>query len=170
MANLPARVLLWRFVCVVCLFVVWFVVVVVVFPAFYGMIIHYLQFFWTGIVTLYIYWYSWLKFPTSILSALCLIFTNIFKSPLAHEWSIFREEYHHCLFISHFKAMHNPPSQLAGEVCLQIYFFCYDGLRHIWALTPPVKTTCLVTVIFNFLATPNTPGPTPVSGTGMLPQ
>lgn len=43
MANVPARVLLWCFVCVVCLFVVWFVVVV--FPVFYGMIIQCFQIF-----------------------------------------------------------------------------------------------------------------------------
>lgn len=67
-----------------------------------------------------------------------------------------------------FKATCNPQSQLIGEACLQIYFGS-KGFRHQWAVTPPVKITYLGTVIFNFLATLNTSGPTPVSGTGMLP-
>lgn len=59
--------------------------------------------------------------------------------------------------------MCNPQSQLIGDVCLQIYFVS-DGFRQQWAVTPPVKTTDLDTVTFNFLATPNASGPTPASG------
>lgn len=66
-------------------------------------------------------------------------------------------------FENTFKATCNLQSQLVGDVCLQIYFVS-DGFRHQWAVTPPVKTTYLATVTFNFLATPNTSGPTSASG------
>lgn len=70
-----------------------------------------------------------------------------------------------------FKALHNHPNQLAGEVCLKIL----NGFRDSWALTPPVKYNLLGHNHFRVLCnsqniwTCPTFGPAPVSGTGMLP-
>lgn len=133
---------------------------------FYGTIICCLQFFWTKIVTLQIYWS---EIPNKCFVCFMSYFTNILKSPLACCMKNSQGRIPSLSFDSScFKATCNPQSQVVGEVCLQIYFGS-DGFRHLWAVTLPVKTTHLGTVIFNFLATPNTSGPTPVSGTGMMP-
>lgn len=114
------------------------------------MIICCLQFFWTRIVTLQIYWS---EIPNKYFVCFMSYFTNILKSPLACRMKHSQGRMPSLSFDSScFKATCNPQSQEVGEVCLQIYFGS-DGFRLWWAVTPSVKTTYLGTVIFNFLAT-----------------
>lgn len=113
--------------------------------------------------------YIGVKIPNKYFVCFMSYFTNILKSPLAC-WMKHSQRRMPSLSFDSIcsKATCNPQSQMVGEGCLQIYFGS-DGFRHEWAVTPPVKITYLGTVIFNFLATENTSGPTLVSGTGMLP-
>lgn len=124
------------------------------------MIICCLQFFWTGIVTLQIYWS---EIPNKYFVCFMSYFTNMLKSHLVCWMKHSQGRISSLSFENTFKATCNLQSQLVGDVCLQIYFVS-DGFRHTWAVTPPVKTTYLATVTFNFLATPNTSGPTSASG------
>lgn len=79
--------------------------------------------------TVYI-WVFLVEIPNKYFVYFMSYFTNIFKSPLAH-WMKHSQGRECCLFISRFKAMHNPPSQLVGEVCLQIILLLWWPQTHL---------------------------------------